>query len=112
MKGRVFPRSELGDEEEEHDDGGDDNDDAPGERPAVEILVHLGVGLQAPQLPKEVLHWLKPLDEKREESKIEIDSKREKLYRERRRRIPSRGFYFIESKKREGEKKATKLEPV
>jgi len=48
--------SELGDEEEEHDDGGGERDDAAGEGAAVEVLVHLGVGVQAAELGQEPVH--------------------------------------------------------
>ena len=49
-------RTELGDEEEEHDDGGGERDDAAGEGAAVEVLVHLGVGVQAAELGQEPVH--------------------------------------------------------
>ena len=49
-------RTELGDEEEEHDEGGSERDEAAGEGAAVEVLVHLGVGVQAPELGQEAVH--------------------------------------------------------
>jgi hypothetical protein len=46
----------LGDEEEHHEDGGDDRDDTAGERPLVEVLIHLGVRVQALEPMQERLH--------------------------------------------------------
>lgn len=46
----------LGDEEEQHDDGGDERDDAAGERPLVEVLVHLGVRVQPLEPLQERVH--------------------------------------------------------
>ena len=54
--GKSERRTELGDEEEEHDDGGGERDDAAGEGAAVEVLVHLGVGVQAAELGQEPVH--------------------------------------------------------
>ena len=50
-------RTDLGDEEEEDGEGGEDGDEAAGEGAAVEVLVHLRVGVQVPQLAPE-LHGL------------------------------------------------------
>lgn len=46
----------LGDEEEQHNDGGDERDDASGERPLVEIFVHLGVRVQPLEPVQERVH--------------------------------------------------------
>jgi hypothetical protein len=46
----------LGDEEKQHDDGGDERDDAAGERPLVEVLVHLGVRVQPLEPLQERVH--------------------------------------------------------
>lgn len=48
----------LGDEEQQHDDGGHERDDAAGERPLVEVLVHLGVRVQPLELLQELVHLL------------------------------------------------------
>jgi hypothetical protein len=53
-------RTELGDEEEEHDDGGGERDDAAGEGTAVEVLVHLGIGVQVAELGQEPVHGGRP----------------------------------------------------
>lgn len=53
---RAHTLTGLGDEQQQHDDGGDDRDDAAGERPLVEVLVHLGVRVQPLQLLQEPLH--------------------------------------------------------
>ena len=50
-------RTDLGEEEEEDGEGGEDGDEAAGEGAAVEVLVHLRVGVQVPQLAPE-LHGL------------------------------------------------------
>ena len=43
-------RTDLREEEEEDSDEGEDGDEAAGEGAAVEVLVHLRVGVEAPQL--------------------------------------------------------------
>jgi hypothetical protein len=48
----------LRDEEEKHDDGCGDRDDAAGERPLVEVLVHLGVRVKPLEPLQERLHPL------------------------------------------------------
>jgi hypothetical protein len=53
-------RTELGDEEEEHEDGGGKRDDATGEGAAIEVLVHLGVGVQVAELGQEPVHGGRP----------------------------------------------------
>jgi hypothetical protein len=53
-------RTELGDEEEEHEDGGGKRDDAAGEGAAIEVLVHLGVGVQVAELGQEPVHGGRP----------------------------------------------------
>jgi len=55
-QGKSETRTELGDEEEEHDNGGGERDDAAGEGAAVEVLVHLGVRVQAAELRQEPVH--------------------------------------------------------
>jgi hypothetical protein len=55
-QGKGKTRTELGDEEEEHDSRGDERDDAAGEGAAVEVLVHLGVRVQAAELRQEPVH--------------------------------------------------------
>jgi hypothetical protein len=50
-------RTDLGEEEEEDGEGGEDGDETAGEGAAVEVLVHLRVGVQVPQLAPE-LHRL------------------------------------------------------
>ena len=49
-------RTDLGEEEEEDGEGGEDGDEAAGEGAAVEVLVHLGVGVQAAELGQEPVH--------------------------------------------------------
>lgn len=51
-------RTELGDEEEEHNDGGSEGYNAASESSAVEILIDLRVGIQAPDFPNYTLHHL------------------------------------------------------
>ena len=53
-KGRVVIRTDLGEEEEEDGEGGEDGDETAGEGAAVEVLVHLRVGVQVPQLAPEL----------------------------------------------------------
>jgi hypothetical protein len=49
-KRRVAIRTDLREEEKQNGEGGDDGDEATGEGTAVEVLIHLRVGVQVPQL--------------------------------------------------------------
>jgi hypothetical protein len=46
----------LGDEDKQHDDGDDERDNAAGERPLVEVLVHHGVRVQPLEPLQERVH--------------------------------------------------------